>query len=122
MARWTDRHGKRHKAGTYARKHEAQAAIEAAYRSEEVGTPEAFGAFAESWTAQHPRSQRTNRTNLGRVRQQLDVQLEGRSLRDWPIRDLRRRHAVELVGIMLTVQGRAATGAPERATHPLGHG
>jgi integrase len=44
------------------------------------------------------------------VRQQLDVQLEGRSLRDWPIRDLRRRHAVELVGIMLTVRGARPPG------------
>ena len=111
MARWTDRHGRRHKAGTFGRKHDAQDAIDAAYEAEEAGVAEIFGAYAETWTARHPRGERTNRTNAGRLRQQLDVEIEGRALRDWPIRDLRRRHAIELVGVMLTVQGRATTGA-----------
>jgi hypothetical protein len=40
----------------------------------------------------------------------LDVELEGMWLRDWPFRDLRLRHAVDLVDHMLRHQGRAHTG------------
>jgi integrase len=111
VARYTERDGKRRSAGTYGRKHEAQDAIDAAYRAEERGAPETVGAYAETWTERHPRSARTNRTNAGRIRQVLDLELDGRKLRDWPFRDLRRRHALELVGHMLTAQGRATTGA-----------
>ncbi len=111
MARYTDRHGKRRKAGTFQRKHEAQAAIDAAYRAEDRGTPETFGAYAQGWTDRHPRSARTNTTNAARVKAMLDVELEGRRLRDWPFRDLRRRHTFELVAHMLLTQGRATSGA-----------
>lgn len=111
MARWTDRNGRRHKAGTFKRKHEAQAAIDAAYEAELSGVAELFGAYAETWTQRHPRGARTNRTNAGRLRQVLDLELDGRPLCEWAIRDLRRRHAHELVGHMLTDQGRATTGA-----------
>jgi len=41
----------------------------------------------------------------------LDVEIEGVALRDWPMRELRRRHALALVDHMLTVQHRATTGA-----------
>jgi len=111
MARWTDRHGKRHKAGTFRRKHEAQAAIDAAYASEATGAPETFGAYADGWTGRHPRSARTNVTNACRVGRVLAVELEGRPLANWPFRDLRRRHAVDLVAVLLIDQRRAPTGA-----------
>jgi integrase len=70
-----------------------------------------IGEYASSWTQRHPRSERTNATNAGRIAQVLDLELEGRPLRDWPFRDLRRRHAVDLVDVMLREQGRAHSGA-----------
>jgi integrase len=111
VARYTGRDGKRRSAGTYSRRHEAQDAIDAAHAAEERGVPETVGAYAASWTERHPRSKRTNTTNDGRVRQVLDVELDGRRLGDWQFRDLRRRHALALVTHMLTVQGRATGGA-----------
>jgi integrase len=41
----------------------------------------------------------------------LDLKIEGRRLRDWPLVELRRRHAHTLVDVLLTDQGRAALGA-----------
>jgi integrase len=111
VARYTGLDGKRRSAGTYRRRHEAQDAIDRAYGAEERGAPETVGSYAEMWTERHPRSQRTNATNDGRIRRILDVELEGRKLRDWPFRELRRRHAVDLVDHMLRAQGRAPTGA-----------
>jgi integrase len=99
--------------GTFARRGEAQRAIDEYYelRMGQPRTPETVGAYAATWTERHPRANRTNRTNDGRIRQVLDVELEDRRLRDWPFRALKRRHALELVAHMLTVQGRATTGA-----------
>jgi hypothetical protein len=111
VARYTGRDGKRKSAGTYSRRHEAQDAIDAAHAAEERGAPETVGAYAASWTERHPCSKRTNTTNDGRVRQVLDVELDGRRLGDWQFRALRRRHALALVTHMLTVQGRATGGA-----------
>jgi integrase len=50
-------------------------------------------------------------TNTYRVKAVLDVEIEGRKLRDWPYAELRRRHATALVDHMLRVQGRAMVGA-----------
>jgi hypothetical protein len=111
VARYTNRDGKRKSAGTFRLRREAQAAIDAAYAEEARGAPETVGAYFETWTARHPRSQRTNRTNEHRISRVLDVEIEGRRLRNWPFRDLKRRHALELVDHMLTVEGRAQTGA-----------
>jgi hypothetical protein len=61
VARWTDREGKYRYAGTFDRKHEAQAAIDAACADEERGAPELVGAYAETWTERHPRGERTTR-------------------------------------------------------------
>ena len=41
----------------------------------------------------------------------LDVEIEGIALRDWPLRELRRRHTLALVDHMLKNEGRATTGA-----------
>lgn len=108
-ARYTAPDGRRVWVGTFDTKREAQDAIDAAY-----GQParrDTVGAYAADWTARYPRSERTNRTNDGRVRQVLEVRVDGRPLRDWPLVELRRRHALELVDRMLRDQGRATTGA-----------
>ncbi len=120
IARYTNADGKRVSAGTFKRKGPcaaksphgdccAQHAIDAAYdRPVDTGT---VGAYAATWTARHPRSQRTNDTNDHRIGRVLDVRVSGRALRDWPYRALKRRHALELVDAMLVAQGRSASGA-----------
>jgi integrase len=117
VARYTGHDGKRHIAkpswnggkGTFGRKHEAQRAIDEAYGLSD--RPDAVGDYLVIWTDRHPRSERTNATNEHRIGRVLDVEIEGIALRDWPIRELRRRHALALVDHMLTVQHRATTGA-----------
>ncbi len=117
VARYTGRDGRRRIAkpiwndgnGTFDRKREAQRAIDEAY--ERSDRPETVGQFFKTWTDRFPRSERTNATNEHRISRVLDLPLEGVALRDWPFRDLRRRHALALVDYMLRVQGRAATGA-----------
>ena len=39
------------------------------------------------------------------------MEVEGIALKDWPLRELRRRHALILVDHMLATEGRATTGA-----------
>jgi len=41
----------------------------------------------------------------------VDVEVEGIARKDWPLRELRRRHALVLVDHMLKTEGRATTGA-----------
>lgn len=109
VARPRDAEGKRHYLGTRALQRDAQMLIDAFYD----GPPkrDLLGGYAEDWTARHPRSKRTNVTNDGRVRQVLDVEIDGRKLRDWPFGELRRKHTLALVDHMLREQGRATTGA-----------
>lgn len=109
VARYTGSDGKRRSAGTFALKRDAQAAIDKAY--EVPSLPTTLGSYAEVWIEKHPRSERTNRTNKHRVDRVLGLQVEGRPLADWPMADLRRRHTTEIVGHLLTNQGRSASGA-----------
>ena len=109
VARYTGPDGKRRSAGTFSLKRQAQDAINRVY--ETPTTPEAVGANLERWVTRHPRSERTNRTNVHRIRRVLAVKLEGPELRDWLLRDLRRRHVNDPVDHMLSVQRRAPTGA-----------
>ncbi len=109
VARYTDPDGRRRSAGTFKLQRAAQEAIDAAYETPIL--PTTVGAFLEVWPARYPRADRTNTTNTGRIRQLLEAKIEGRALRSWPLRDLRRRHALELVDFMLREQGRATTGA-----------
>jgi integrase len=111
VARYTGPDGRHRSAGTFGRRHEAQDAIDAAYEAAARRPAETLGEYATEWTTRHPRSERTNRTNAGRVRQVLEVELEGRALRNWHFPELRRRHALELIAYMLTAQGRATSGA-----------
>jgi len=116
VARYTGRDGKRRVVkpqwnggkGTFDRKHEAQRAIDEAYGISD--RPDTVGGYFSTWTTQHPRSERTNATNEHRVSRVLDVDVEGIPLKEWPMRELRRRHALAVVDHMLRVQGRATTG------------
>ena len=109
VARYTDRDGRRRSAGTFELKRDAQAAIDAAY--ERPDRAETLGEYFETWIDRHPRSQRTNDTNGHRISRLLDAKVEGVRLRDWVYRDLRRRHALDLVDHMLRAQRRTTTGA-----------
>jgi integrase len=113
VARYTNRSGVRVSAGTFRLRREAQDAIDAAYAAEQHRRemPDTVGDYFETWTERHPRSERTNATNEHRIGRVLDVRLEGIALRDWPYRDLRRRHAHALLAHMLTEQQRARNGA-----------
>jgi len=117
LARYTGRDGKRRVAkpawnrgkGTFKRKGEAQRAIEEAYGLSD--RPDTLGEYFATWTERHPRSERTNATNEHRISRVTEVEVEGIALKDWPVRELRRRHALALVDHMLRTQGRATTGA-----------
>jgi integrase/DNA-directed RNA polymerase specialized sigma24 family protein len=117
VARYTGRDGKRRIAkpawnggkGTFLLKRDAQRAIEESYGTAE--RPDTVGEYFASWSQRYPRSERTNTTNKGRINAVLDIEIEDRPLRDWPLRELRRRHVLALVDQMLRVQGRATTGA-----------
>jgi integrase len=116
VARYTGRDGRRHIAkpswnrgkGTFARKGEAQRAIDEAYGLSD--RPDTLGDYFATWTERHPRSERTNATNEHRISRVTGVAVEGIPLRDWPLRELRRRHALVLVDHMLRAEGRATTG------------
>ena len=111
-ARYTDQDGRRRSAGTFKLKRDAQDAIDAAYDAPLVpSAPQTVGAYLDVWIARYPRAARTNETNAGRINAVLDVKVEGLALKRWALRDLRRRHALELVDHMLREQHRAATGA-----------
>jgi integrase len=116
MARYTGPDGKRYIAkprwnggkGTFTLKREAQEAIDEAYGLS--ARPDTLGEYFSTWTTHHPRSERTNETNEHRIGRVLEVEIEGLPLKQWPMRELRRRHALALVDHMLRVQGRATTG------------
>jgi integrase len=116
VARYTGRDGKRHIAkphwnggkGSFDLKREAQRAIDEAYGLSD--RPDTVGEYFATWTTCHPRSERTNATNEHRIGRILEVEVEGIPLKQWPMRELRRRHALVLVDHMLRVQGRATTG------------
>jgi len=95
--------------GTFTLKREAQRAIDEAYGLSD--RPDTLGEYFATWTTHHPRSERTNETNEHRIGRVLEVDVEGIPLKQWPLRELRRRHTLALVDHMLRVQGRATTGA-----------
>ncbi len=106
--------GSRSRPGTEARarsgrKHEAHQAIEEAYGLSD--RPDTLGEYAATWTERHPRAERTNATYDHRISRVADVEIDGIPLKDWPLRELRRRHVLALVDHMLRLEGRATTGA-----------
>lgn len=122
VARCTNPQGQRRSFGTFKKKGPcdqvgrsdccAQHRIDAKYAEWErpagAGT---VGDYVTRWLEEHEVSERTMRTNRGRIRAVLDVELEGRPLRAWPLRDLERRHRRALVDHMLVEQRRAPEGA-----------
>lgn len=113
VARPTDPSGQRRYRGTFKLRREAQDAIDAAYEEwkNEPTIRQTVGDYAADWTERHPRSQRTNYDRQSKLRQVLDVEIEGRALRDWSFPEFHRSHARDLVDHMLRLQGRAAGGA-----------
>lgn len=117
VARYRGRDGRHHVAkptwnrgkGTFTRKADAQRAIDEAYGLSD--RPDTLGDYFATWTDRHPRSERTNATNEHRISRLTDVEVEGIPLKAWPLRELRRRHALVLVDHMLRTEGRATTGA-----------
>lgn len=115
-ARYTGRDGKRRYAkpawndysATFDRKRDAQRAIDEAY--EIPDHPDTFGAYAATWIDRYPRGEQTNSSSKTRLNAVLNVEIEGRPLRDWPYVELRRRHMVALVDHLLRIDGRAAKG------------
>lgn len=123
VARYTDSEGHRQRAGTHAKegpcKHPtpdgrccAQHAIWKAYETDRPrrSPVETVGEYFEVWLKRHPRAVRTNLTYEGRVRAVLDVRIEDTRLGMMRMREVRVRHANDLVDVMLTDQGRAASG------------
>ena len=117
VARYTGRDGKRQspsRPGTAAREPSPGRATRSGRSTRPTGSrdhPDTLGAYFATWTERHPRSERTNATNEHRIGRVTDVEVEGIALKDWPLRELRRRHALVLVDHMLTTEGRATTGA-----------
>jgi integrase len=130
VARYTNRAGQRNKAGTFKLKGPcrtpveghwsgstwvgccAQHAIDAAYERESKPQPirtDTLGGYADVWPNLHPRSKRTNSENEWRIGVALSVEVDGLELRQWPISEVRRRHA-RAVQAALLAQGRAAEG------------
>jgi integrase len=131
VARYTNRYGQRKKAGTFKLKGPcrepveghwsgsiwvgccAQHAIDAAYDRESKPQPirtDTLGGYAELWPKVRPRAKRTNDENAWRIGVVLAIEIEGVELRDWPMNEIRRRHALAVQAELLR-QGRTAQGA-----------
>jgi integrase len=93
-------------------KREAQDLIDAFYeRKDAPAGAVTVNDYFRGWLDRHPRSERTDVSYDQRVRYVLEVELGERKFRDWPIVDVRRAQAVDLLDVMLRVQGRAVGGA-----------
>ena len=113
VARFTDSRGKRHSAGTFPLRREAQEAILAAYevehqRPRQIGT---VAAYAEHWQRMHPRAPSSARTYAHNLRAALRVEVGGKPLAEWCVDELERPEMAELLDHLLRVDGRAANGA-----------
>ena len=117
VARYTGRDGKRHIAkptwnsgkGTFDRKARRSAGDRRGVRASPTA-PTPSATTSPPGPSAIPESERTNATNEHRISRVLDVEVEGIPLKDWPLRELRRRHALVLVDHMLRIEGRATTG------------
>jgi len=98
---------------SFARKADAQRAIDEALDRLHGAAerPKTIGDYGEYWLREHPRSKRTNKTNIKRLGYILDTEIGGRQLRDWEFDELGRHEALKLVDHMLRAEGRAIKGA-----------
>lgn len=118
IARYKDHHGKVRIAkpewnggnGTFALKREAQRAIDEAIAHRTPERASTVAGYLDRWLRDRPRSERTDRTNEGRIRNVLRLEVDGLELSEWDMRELRRRHRDQLVTRMLTDQGRSPGG------------
>jgi integrase len=119
IARYKDHHGKVRLAkpdwnrgsGTFTLKREAQRAIDEAIARRTPERASTVAGYLDRWLADRPRSARTDRTNEGRIRNVLGLELDGLELGEWDVRELRRRHRDQLISRMLVEQGRSPGGA-----------
>ncbi len=98
---------------TFEQRRDAQRAIDEAHLYNDRhgwGRPDTVAAYLETWISRHPRPERTGAKYEHRISRVLDVEVEGRPLADWRLRDLRRRHAIALVDHLLVEQGRTSGG------------
>jgi len=102
---------------TFELRRDAQRAIDEAIDAEREAAASpvrervsSVGGYLPRWLEAHPRSERTDHTNKHRIGRVMDIKLEDVKLREWDMRELRRRHGSELVGHMLKDQGRNAGG------------
>lgn len=123
QARPRDIEGNKVNRGTFAKKGPcreigrsdccAQHAIDAFYEARSMA-PQAgaatLGSYAATWTELHPRSDRTNRSNKGRVNATLDIVIDGRRLRDWRFIEVTRREANLVINHLFREQKRAVKG------------
>jgi len=110
-----DEAGKKNYLGTRKLKWQAQALIDQ-WEKERASVPtdrSTVRAFAKDWTDRYPRSPRTDYTNDSRVKQQLDVEIDGVKFGDWHLDQLKRKHVIALIDHMLTVQERAPGGVSD---------
>jgi integrase len=99
--------------GTFEKRADAAKAIREAYEAELASDGErvtTVGAYHATWLDRHPRSPRTADSYRRKVGTTLDIKLEGRPLRDWDIRQLRRRHAHDLADAMFAAGSRTVSG------------
>jgi hypothetical protein len=98
---------------TFEQRRDAQRAIDEAHLYKDRhgrGRPDPVGAYLETWTSRHPPPERTSAKYEQRISRVLDVEVEGRPLADWCLRELRGSHAIALAAHMLTEQGRTLGG------------
>lgn len=125
VARYTGDDGKRRSAGTYVKKGPckqprsdnrccAQHAIWHAYEQDAPTDARPLTVreyFEGPWLQRHPRMARTELTYKGAVQSILDVKTSGQAFGEHAVRDIRARHADDLLDAMLRQHGRAASGA-----------
>jgi integrase len=97
--------------GTFDLKRLAQQAIDEAIAKRTPERAATVSGYLTHWLNTRPRSARTDRTNEGRINAVLALELDSLALRDWDMRELRRRHRDQLVARMLTEQERSPGGA-----------
>lgn len=109
LARYTDAAGKVRSAGTFDRSGAAQDAINAAYGIV-PSTATTIRGYLPRWLKEHAVSERTMRTNRGRINALLEVEVNHLKFGEWEIEEVTRRTVKDLIDHMFENQGRAPEG------------